>query len=830
MYVSSQNHPKKAGNAVKYAANILEEELKNKVAEDFFSKFDHTAIMGKIDFAVKPKNPEPNLWGDICFLWAEAKKSTAKIEESLAQLVLTIGNERKKPSFSKYPPPNFLGCFDRVKMAFVPYNELLPIFNINDFNWKVTPSDHTSKEFKLILNRIKALMDGKDIYIFNFDKDEKELKKFIHDNFIALKGETSKLQINKNNFIWVYHRWLEEVKPSIDVDWEKAKKIGIIDGYFYLADLLSEGNKTLLEKLFVLLKTNYYELDRKFTEAGFWNSSQADFKDEQKKHTRFWAKYERPPKKEFWKYIIDRQDLLVPQDIRERKGSFYTPKIWVELSQQYIADTLGEDWQDEYHIWDCAAGTGNLLAGLTNKQNLWASDIDRANVDVMKTIGLLYENQVFKFDFLNDPFTKLPKELQGIINDKAKSKRLIIYINPPYAEATSTATRVGTKENKTGVATENKIHAKYADTLGKAINELYTQFLIRIYKEIPHCKIANFSTLKALCSPNFVDFRYNFQAKLERLFVVPADTFDNVNGQFPIGFHIWDTSKKALFEEIKADVFDEDGDFIGVKTVHSYNNLKNINDWVLDVLDEKNKIGYMRCGGSDFQNQNIVFIGSKIVTSSDRKDRKYRSTLNIDANNLIKACIYFAVRHCIPADWLNDRDMFLYPTDGWKTDTVFQNDCLAYTLFHSQNKISATLGTNHWIPFTEEEVNTRKSFDSHFMLSFIGGKIIQNGYSDLFEQNGDKWCIKRKFSIEAKAVFDAGRKLWRYYHEQRRSKVNASLYDIREHFQGRDEKGKMNNKSENETYNELIGKLREKLKVLAKKIEPNVYKYGFLKA
>jgi hypothetical protein len=39
----------------------------------------------------------------------------------------------------------------------------------------------------------------------------------------------------------------------------------------------------------------------------------------------------------------------------------------------------------------------------------------------------------------------------------------------------------------------------------------------------------------------------------------------------------------------------------------------------------------------------------------------------------------------------------------------------------------------------------------------------------------------------------------------------------------------MNNKSDDETYNKLIGNLREVLKELAKKIEPKVYEYGFLK-
>jgi hypothetical protein len=86
-----------------------------------------------------------------------------------------------------------------------------------------------------------------------------------------------------------------------------------------------------------------------------------------------------------------------------------------------------------------------------------------------------------------------------------------------------------------------------------------------------------------------------------------------------------------------------------------------------------------------------------------------------------------------------------------------------------------------------------------------------------------------EFSPEATAVFEAGRELWKYYHKQRDCNVNASLYDIRAYFQGRNEKGKMNNKSTDETYNQLIADLREKLKILAEKIEPKVYLYGFLR-
>jgi len=128
----------------------------------------------------------------------------------------------------------------------------------------------------------------------------------------------------------------------------------------------------------------------------------------------------------------------------------------------------------------------------------------------------------------------------------------------------------------------------------------------------------------------------------------------------------------------------------------------------------------------------------------------------------------------------------------------------------------------------ENEVNARDSFDSHFMAGFISGKIIQNGYSNLFEKEEEKLCAKREFSPEATNVFDAGRELWKYYHAQPNINVNASLYDIREYFQGRNEKGNMNNKSDDKTYNKLIGNLRSTLQILATKIKPKVYEYGFL--
>ncbi len=226
--------------------------------------------------------------------------------------------------------------------------------------------------------------------------------------------------------------------------------------------------------------------------------------------------------------------------------------------------------------------------------------------------------------------------------------------------------------------------------------------------------------------------------------------------------------------------------------------------------------------GNDFQNQNMIAI-----VHPDMIYNKEAGQFLINANNLIKASIYFAVRHCIEATWLNDRDQFLFPNDGWKADVEFQNDCLAYTLF--SNNIRSEYGTNNWIPFTEEEVNAREKFESNFMTNFMSGKIKIKQIADLFENEKEYKGKKLEFSEEAKRLIVAGKELWKYYHKQPNCNVNASLYDIREYFQGRNETGKMNNKSEDQTYMKLITEVRDNLKIITKKLEPKVYEYGFLK-
>ncbi|STO96933.1 hypothetical protein [Helicobacter canis] len=317
---------------------------------------------------------------------------------------------------------------------------------------------------------------------------------------------------------------------------------------------------------------------------------------------------------------------------------------------------------------------------------------------------------------------------------------------------------------------------------------------------------------------------------------------------------------------ITLDIFDENGASLGKKRFYTtLDKHKSLNQWWVNFKDSANEmLGLISNYPSDFQNQQKVCLLSKPLA---------RYCLNITQNNLIPFSVYFSVRHCIPHTWINHNDQFLNPNKKWEKDTEFQNDCLAFMLFHGKNRITAKEGINHFIPFSEKELNTQEAFESHFMQDFLRGKVKQEQslrgsgnattkqskntsidcHADksarndkvkskplqtrLFSDELESTFIPTKpleFSDEAKEVLQAGKELFKHYHKQAKDEKNynpnAALYDIKAHFQGFNDKGKMNSpqKAQDEAYKEKLGILNYALKELAKKIEVKVYEYEFL--
>ncbi|MBQ2529618.1 MAG: hypothetical protein II547_05135, partial [Treponema sp.] len=218
---------------------LREEPLKSAVRDDYFKAYKYTQI-GNIDFVIAKHNTERGMrdlfendsslsgveMNDLkSILWAEAKQGTNHdIYESFVQLILTIGKEK---TFEKYLPPKYIGAFDAEKFAFIEYHNIQEVFYQNDFNWNVTPSNHDSKEFKQLHELCENLLTENSI-LFNYETQSAELKEFIKLNFKTDKDIFEKISVTKNNFTFVFQKWTEMVKPTINVDWEKAKKSGII--------------------------------------------------------------------------------------------------------------------------------------------------------------------------------------------------------------------------------------------------------------------------------------------------------------------------------------------------------------------------------------------------------------------------------------------------------------------------------------------------------------------------------------------------------------------------------------------------------------------------
>jgi hypothetical protein len=184
--------------------------------------------------------------------------------------------------------------------------------------------------------------------------------------------------------------------------------------------------------------------------------------------------------------------------------------------------------------------------------------------------------------------------------------------------------------------------------------------------------------------------------------------------------------------------------------------------------------------------------------------------------NLWQAAIVFSVRRLIKPTWINDRDQFLQPTQPLTDE--FKNDCLIWMLFNGSNLTASANDldwngkkwsiVNHFIPFTEEEVNAPDRFESDFMVQYLADK---------------------QQSPQAQAVLDEGKKLWQAYFAQtdnhttrqalKLNRPDVGWYQIRKALEARSEDDLPVDFSPFKTaYDALSDKLR-----------PQVFELGFMR-
>ena len=745
--------------------------------------------------------------------------------------------------------PPFLCVIDSVKAAIMETQTVYSLLNDKSvkIKWGKSASDVTQEALEVVSQYI-----GTHFVSFRIETQEKEFIDTVQ-NAIST-GEIIRTQITPDNLKQVFDRWVEMIGREIcGIEPENYCLL-------FFADIMSDGTVSTHENLpaELLHKNNRptFLLDGKLYELGNYDG-----------YRKFWAIYNRPPEVEYRNYLLERRDSLIPTDERSFKGAYFTPLHVVEKAYELLNRTLGKNWQRDYIVWDMCCGVGNLETKHSNHRNIFMSTLDQADVDVMKAAKTCRAATRFQYDYLNDDITddgkidytlteKIPQSLRTAIAEAKAgkdaagkpAKKILVLINPPYAEATNadnTAKGAGDAENKTGVA-KTKFASVAMEKYGKASNELFTQFLARIVQEIPNVTIAMFSTLKYVNAPNFEEFRKNISIKYLDGFIVHSKSFDGLKGDFPIGFLIWKTSKEytEFPAEISCEVLDKDAKPIGQKYFYNIPNDQYLNVWIKrpkinseDAIPlsncitvspmskprvknwSDNAIAYMCTGTNDLQNAaSYTFILSSVAGRGNG--------LFVTPENLWKCAVLFTVQKIIPHTWINHNDQFLQPNSELSDE--FKSDCLMWMLFNGKNLTAGADNlvwdnrewsiTNHFIPYTEDEVNAPDRFESDFMVRYIEKLPHLSGTDS-------------PFSSEARAVLEEGKKLWRAYFsatdertvrdKYKLNRSDAGWYQIRGALKSRSESGDFPPVS--------FSAFETAYRTLTEKLRPLVFKYDFLR-
>lgn len=112
--------------------------------------------------------------------------------------------------------------------------------------------------------------------------------------------------------------------------------------------MLSSENETLKDKLYVLLKKDYYELDRKINELVFFLIlPKRPLKTLKKTISNFGINTKDRHVRNIGTVLSIAVICLCRKIFGRENAVFFIPQIWVELSKRYLDDVFGENWQDE---------------------------------------------------------------------------------------------------------------------------------------------------------------------------------------------------------------------------------------------------------------------------------------------------------------------------------------------------------------------------------------------------------------------------------------------------------------------------------------------------
>ena len=538
-------------------------------------------------------------------------------------------------------------------------------------------------------------------------------------------------------------------------------------------------------------------------------------------------------------------DRFIDDKERRNKGQFYTPKIFADYAHKMISEVLGDNWKDEYVVWDNCCGTKNLTRDYKFKE-LYCSTLDKEELEISAEFNT--EAVSFQFDFLNDIIAGR-ESLTGVYDDKLpkglkdallENKPIVFFINPPYGRPTFNLVDAGSSDT----FVKQQMQKEKIDA-----SEFINQFLWRIVDikrkfNLTNLYIACFTKPSWLIKPKSENFRKlflnNFEYKKGIMFC--AGEFADVSSAWGIIFNIWKSGiskDKNNFTHQLIENKDGEIKIIGDKVLCNFDgqNVKCTYKFISEKLvDKKHKekivyckdikkfefavdyanifddyISTIKCSGNDIQGNNFTCIRNVFPISGE-------GIIQLTKKNIFESCIVHSIKTIITTNWVIDKDMYNMNVN---IPISFRNDAFVYSMFGNyccSVKIGNDQLKNEFFWMSKSEIES-------LALKYNNDDCFNDAHS-----SSERFVYEKlqtiELSPEAQAVLDKANDIVR------------KTFKYREQFNKEHPDYQINNwdcgfyqikKLCKEYMPELLKEFKEVYKVLADKMRPMVYEIGFLK-
>lgn len=610
--------------------------------------------------------------------------------------------------------PNVILVGDKNEVFVMHTNDISEYLD-SGVDWNIAPSEAPDRNRDLLI----SIRGNDEINPFVYQIDSSFNFRSVCDKIKDLSFNVKRhVRVNENNMSTVFDYFSNNVLKD-------KSKISANEIVHIFMDLMLNPMDAYLhpKKKTTLVLSNGTEVAvNRDSYGSFFNHYAQDYK---------------PSEREKFTEVADR---LIEDTERRRKGEFYTPTIWVNEAHKMISDQFGDDWKDEYVVWDCAWGTGNLTRDYKFKE-LYASTLNKGDIEIGKKYNP--NNVKFQYDFLNDDVelfeqlkeikekkgyleesdfkeSKLYKVAPQLVRSLLEGKKLLFFINPPYG--TSGDISIVEGGTKKGIAVNNINKLMVENQMGKGSRELYAQFLFRLSLlselllfDLNICLITKMSLFTGAYYATLRTYLHTKVCFVDG-FMLNASEFADVSSAWGITFSVLGSIKQ--FESLSVHYpfkvlssVDDSIDTSGVKCLEVIDAELKASRWVRDTikgLTKTKNVYYSKSALNPYHKDGYTgvvegSIGSAFLKSNNvgKNDlfialgtAMYGDTANFSIlrDNIYIVLSYFTARRLITgqyANWVNDKDEYMIPSTDYELYPQWEKDCIVYSLFNTASNQSS---------------------------------------------------------------------------------------------------------------------------------------------